>query len=70
MNEAETSSGTTANKGYAFIVATNFCKVTSTPLPPYAQLLDSDASYHFEPKFEKYVTFSFITLKPINSTNR
>ena len=68
-NAAGTSSRTIANEGYAFIVATDFSKVASTPLPPHARLLDSGASRHFEPKRENFVTFSSITPKPINSAD-
>ena len=68
-NAAGTSSGTTANEGYAFIVSTDFSKVASTPLPSHARLLDSGASRHFEPKRENFVTFSSIASKPINSAD-
>ena len=69
MNAAGTSSETTANEDYAFIISTNFSKVASIPLPPYARLLDSGTSHHFEPKCENFVTFFSIAPKPINSAD-
>ena len=63
------AAGKDSDEGFAFVVATDFTKVASTPLPPNSRLLDSGASRHFEPRRENFTNFQPIAPKPINSAD-